>query len=70
MDDVRALLDAGAARVVVGSCAVKQKDEVAKWFAEFGAEKIVLALDVNIIDGENAWRYPAGRRIPRKHWKA
>ena len=52
VDDVRALLDAGAARVVVGSCAVKQKEEVAKWFAEFGAEKIVLALDVNIIDGE------------------
>ncbi|MDM3870403.1 1-(5-phosphoribosyl)-5-[(5-phosphoribosylamino)methylideneamino]imidazole-4-carboxamide isomerase [Porticoccus sp. W117] len=51
-DDVRNLLAAGAARVVVGSCAVKQKDEVAKWFAEFGPEKIVLALDVNIIDGE------------------
>ena len=51
-DDVRALLDAGAARVVVGSCAVKQKQEVAKWFTEFGAERIVLALDINIIDGE------------------
>jgi phosphoribosylformimino-5-aminoimidazole carboxamide ribotide isomerase len=49
-DDVAALLDAGAARVVVGSMAVKQPEEVMRWFARFGAEKIVLALDVRVGD--------------------
>ncbi|HAK34408.1 MAG TPA: 1-(5-phosphoribosyl)-5-((5-phosphoribosylamino)methylideneamino)imidazole-4-carboxamide isomerase, partial [Pantoea sp.] len=47
-DDVRALLDAGASRVVVGSTAVKAPEEVKAWFNEFGAEAIVLALDVRI----------------------
>ncbi len=47
-DDVRALLEAGASRVVVGSTAVKAPEEVKAWFNEFGAEAIVLALDVRI----------------------
>ncbi len=47
-DDVAALLAAGAARVVVGSTAVKDPEEVQQWFREFGAEAIVLALDVRI----------------------
>lgn len=47
-DDVKALLEAGASRVVVGSTAVKEPEEVKKWFSEFGAEAIVLALDVRI----------------------
>ncbi|MDR0247838.1 MAG: tryptophan synthase subunit alpha, partial [Burkholderiales bacterium] len=38
-EDVAALLDAGASRVVVGSMAVKQPEEVMRWFARFGAEK-------------------------------
>jgi phosphoribosylformimino-5-aminoimidazole carboxamide ribotide isomerase len=36
--------------VVVGSMAVKQPEEVMRWFARFGAEKIVLALDVRVRD--------------------
>ena len=47
-EDVKALLDAGASRVVVGSTAVKAPEEVKTWFSEFGAEAIVLALDVRI----------------------
>ncbi|TWD39806.1 1-(5-phosphoribosyl)-5-[(5-phosphoribosylamino)methylideneamino]imidazole-4-carboxamide isomerase [Pantoea sp. SJZ147] len=47
-DDVKALLDAGASRVVVGSTAVKQPEDVKAWFQEFGPEAIVLALDVRI----------------------
>jgi len=47
-DDVRALLEAGASRVVVGSTAGKAPEEVKAWFNEFGAEAIVLALDVRI----------------------
>jgi len=65
-DDVHALLEAGASRVVVGSTAVKQPEEVKRWFAEFGAEAIVLALDVRI-DASNrkevaisGWQETAG----------
>ena len=53
-DDVRSLLDAGAARVVVGSAAVKRTDEVAGWMKTFGADKLVLALDVRINKAGNA----------------
>lgn len=42
------LLALGAARVVVGSVAVTQSDEVASWLREFGPERIVLAFDVRI----------------------
>ena len=45
---VRSLLAAGVERAVIGSVAVSAPDEVAEWFAEFGAERIVLALDVRI----------------------
>ncbi|ELY6276228.1 1-(5-phosphoribosyl)-5-[(5-phosphoribosylamino)methylideneamino]imidazole-4-carboxamide isomerase [Cronobacter muytjensii] len=47
-EDVAALLEAGAARVVVGSTAVKTPQEVQRWFARFGADALVLALDVRI----------------------
>ena len=53
-DDVCSLLDAGAARVVVGSAAVKRTDEVAGWMKIFGADKLVLALDVRINKAGNA----------------
>ena len=53
-DDVRSLLNAGAARVVVGSAAVKRTDEVAGWMKTFGADKLVLALDVRINKAGNA----------------
>lgn len=46
--DVVALLEAGAARVVVGSTAVKQPGMMQQWFERYGAEPIVLALDVRI----------------------
>ncbi|KAA5972912.1 1-(5-phosphoribosyl)-5-[(5-phosphoribosylamino)methylideneamino]imidazole-4-carboxamide isomerase [Pantoea sp. M_9] len=65
-DDVAALLAAGATRVVVGSTAVKQPEEVKSWFSEFGADAIVLALDVRI-DASNrkevaisGWQEAAG----------
>lgn len=47
-DDVRRLLEAGAARVVVGSLAVKSPQTVQSWLSTFGPERIVLALDVRI----------------------
>jgi len=47
-EDVVALLAAGARRVVVGSTAIREPEEVKAWFEEFGAEAIVLALDIRI----------------------
>jgi len=51
-EDVDALLTAGATRVVVGSTAIKQPQAVQNWFKQYGAEAIVLALDVRI-DADN-----------------
>lgn len=47
-EDVAALIEAGASRVVVGSTAVHQPEEVKQWFQRFGADALVLALDVRI----------------------
>ncbi|WP_410014386.1 1-(5-phosphoribosyl)-5-[(5-phosphoribosylamino)methylideneamino]imidazole-4-carboxamide isomerase [Sodalis sp. RH23] len=47
-EDVAALLDAGATRVVVGSTAIRQPREVQRWFERFGPDALVLALDVRI----------------------
>ncbi|XP_039287976.1 imidazole glycerol phosphate synthase hisHF-like [Nilaparvata lugens] len=45
VDDVSALLEAGATRVVIGSTAVKQPQLVQSWFERYGADALVLALD-------------------------
>ena len=50
-DDVAALLGAGVSRVVVGSQAVTAPEAVRDWLTDFGAERIALALDVNVRDG-------------------
>ena len=52
-EDVTGLLNAGVSRVVIGSLAVSEQDLVAAWFTEFGADKIVLALDINIDENGN-----------------
>lgn len=46
--DVQNLLNAGAARVVVGSTAIKSPQMVKEWFATYGPDRFVLALDVRI----------------------
>lgn len=56
-DDVRRILDAGAARVVIGSLSVKRPDEVIAWIGEFGAERITVALDARQ-DADGTWRLP------------
>jgi phosphoribosylformimino-5-aminoimidazole carboxamide ribotide isomerase len=50
-DQVARMLDAGVARVVVGSLAVKEPAIVAGWIEEFGPEHITLSLDVRVADG-------------------
>lgn len=49
-EDVTKLLASGVDRVVIGSLAVTRSDEVAEWLAEFGPERITLALDVKLED--------------------
>ncbi len=67
--DVKDLLDAGANRVVVGSTAVKCPELVMGWMEKYGADKIVLALDVNIdADGRRkiavaGWQQDSGVTI-------
>ncbi len=51
--DVADLLAVGANRVVIGSTAVKNREMVKGWFKKYGAEKFVLALDVNIDESGN-----------------
>jgi phosphoribosylformimino-5-aminoimidazole carboxamide ribotide isomerase len=43
---VEALLDAGAARVVVGSAAVRRPAAVRDWIVAFGLDRVCVALDV------------------------
>ncbi|MCD9086670.1 1-(5-phosphoribosyl)-5-[(5-phosphoribosylamino)methylideneamino]imidazole-4-carboxamide isomerase [Stenotrophomonas sp. SY1] len=56
-DDVARILDAGASRVVIGSLAVREPDNVSAWLSEFGAEQLTIALDTR--QGEDGvWRLP------------
>jgi len=59
LERVKVLLDAGADRVVIGSTAVKQPEEVAGWIKELGSERVVLAFDVFIDDN--------GVPVPQTH---
>ena len=67
--DVKDLLDTGAQRVVIGSTAVKEPEMVAGWMKKYGAEHIVLALDINIdVDGNkivavSGWQEASGQTI-------
>ena len=49
-DQVARMLDAGVSRVVIGSLAVRQPDLVKSFIADFGAERIALALDVRVTE--------------------
>ena len=42
------MLDAGVARVVVGSAAVLQAEQVQEWLRHFGPERLTLAFDVRV----------------------
>jgi phosphoribosylformimino-5-aminoimidazole carboxamide ribotide isomerase len=56
-DDLQRLFDAGVARVVVGSVAVRDPALVEKWIAAYGAERICVALDTRNEHG--IWRLPS-----------
>ncbi len=48
VEHVRQWLENGVARCVIGSVAVTEPERVEAWIDEFGADRIVLALDVTI----------------------
>lgn len=66
---VEALLEAGAARVVIGSAAVSQPDLVRVWIAELGVERVCCAFDARPrADGEfevaiHGWREGAAMSL-------
>jgi phosphoribosylformimino-5-aminoimidazole carboxamide ribotide isomerase len=68
-EDVKGLLDIGAHRIVIGSTAVKEPEMVAGWMKKYGAEHIVLALDINIdahgnkIVAVSGWQEESGQTI-------
>ena len=51
IEQVRRILDAGVARVVIGSLAIDDPDAFARMIDEFGPDRLTLALDVRIEDG-------------------
>jgi len=68
--DVEALLEAGAARVVVGSLAIHQPEQVMQWIERYGSERITVALDARRgADGQwrlpsHGWTQPSERTLP------
>lgn len=66
--DVEALLEAGAARVVVGTLAVREPERVLAWIARFGAQRITLALDTRA-DDDGEWRLPAAGWTEASPWR-
>lgn len=50
-EDVERLFSAGITRVVIGSLAVENPELVQEWIMDFGADRIVLAIDVNLEAG-------------------
>ena len=56
--DVRALLDSGADRVVIGSLAIEEPVRVRGWFERFGSERITIAMDARC-DAAGGWSLPS-----------
>ncbi|MDQ3289530.1 MAG: 1-(5-phosphoribosyl)-5-[(5-phosphoribosylamino)methylideneamino]imidazole-4-carboxamide isomerase [Pseudomonadota bacterium] len=55
--DIEAILEAGAARVVIGSLGVRDPERVIGWMSKFGAERITIALDARMAQ-DGSWRLP------------
>ena len=67
-DQVAAALDAGVARVVIGSLALSDPDAFTAMLDRFGPDRVTLALDVRIEDGEpivatHGWATGSGRTL-------
>jgi phosphoribosylformimino-5-aminoimidazole carboxamide ribotide isomerase len=67
-EHIARLLEAGAARIVIGSLAVKDPDLVRAFLADYGGDRITLSLDVRILDGTPqvataGWTEDSGRSL-------
>ena len=67
-EQIARVLDAGVARVVIGSLAVKQPELVRGFLARFGGERITLSLDVRLVEGVPTvatlgWTEDSGRSL-------
>jgi phosphoribosylformimino-5-aminoimidazole carboxamide ribotide isomerase len=67
-DQLARMFDAGVARVVIGSLAVDEPDAASALFGRFGGDRITLALDVRIEEGEpivatRGWAEGSGRSL-------
>jgi phosphoribosylformimino-5-aminoimidazole carboxamide ribotide isomerase len=67
-DQIGRVLEAGVARVVVGSLAVKEPELVQSFLDRFGGERITLSLDVRLADGVPmvatlGWTEDSGRSL-------
>lgn len=54
-EDVSSRLQAGAARVVIGSLSVTKSDLFIRWLDQFGPDKLVAALDVRMDENGVPW---------------
>ena len=70
-DDVRRRLDAGADRVVVGSVCAGEPERFAGWIEEFGPDRLVAALDVQLDELGTPWPRTHGwtREAERDLWR-
>jgi phosphoribosylformimino-5-aminoimidazole carboxamide ribotide isomerase len=63
------LFEAGAARIIIGSLAVTNPEEICRWIQYFGPEKIVLAFDVRLdtnqtpIVAVNGWQNNSSKSL-------
>jgi phosphoribosylformimino-5-aminoimidazole carboxamide ribotide isomerase len=66
LDRVKALLDAGVERAVIGSVAINSPDVVISWLSEVDPSRLVLALDVRLDDSNvpllttHGWQQSSG----------
>ncbi|KGI55483.1 1-(5-phosphoribosyl)-5-[(5-phosphoribosylamino)methylideneamino]imidazole-4-carboxamide isomerase [Campylobacter sp. MIT 97-5078] len=66
--EVKALLDSGVKRIVIGSLAVKNKELCLELFKEFSNETLTLALDIQPFENDyfvavNAWQEKSNERL-------
>jgi imidazole glycerol-phosphate synthase subunit HisF len=71
VDDVKALLNAGADKISINSSAVKNPSIVDEMAREFGSQCIVVAIDTKDVDGVDLVHTHGGRRPTTRitqHW--
>ncbi|MCI5048499.1 MAG: 1-(5-phosphoribosyl)-5-[(5-phosphoribosylamino)methylideneamino]imidazole-4-carboxamide isomerase [Aquisalinus sp.] len=67
-EHVQALLDNGVSRVVIGSLAILEPDQVTGWLADYGPESFTISLDIKVEGGEpiiatHGWEKSSGKLL-------